>query len=99
MASGWSVGVKRVGKVKPVRSGIIGIAKGGGVRGLLQSQADAAASRCNSIAGTVHSRTAPLYASEIKVLDNTAAGRVYAANVEAHVDNRLRNTLKKGCGA
>lgn len=98
MARGWTLDVKRVGKVKPVRAGIVGITKGGGVCRLLLSQADAAAQRCNSMAGTVHSRNEPLYESEIKFLDNTAAGRVYTANVEAFVDNRLRNTLKKGCG-
>ena len=96
MAKGWTF--KRVGKVKPVRSGIVGVTKGGGVCRLLLSQADAAAQRCNSMAGTVHSRNEPLYGSEIKLLDNTAAGMVYTANVGAFVDNRLRNTLKKGCG-
>ena len=96
MGSGW--GVKLDGKIKIIPGGVIEIAKSQGVCELLLSQADKAAQRCNSLAQPVHSRNAPLYESELKMLDHTAGATVYCANVEAHVDNRLRNTLKKGCG-
>lgn len=96
MGSGW--GARLDGKIKVIPSGVIEVAKSPGVCELLLSQADKAAQRCNSLAQPVHSRNAPLYESELKMLDHTAGATVYCANVEAHVDNRLRNTLKKGCG-
>lgn len=96
MGSGW--GVRLDGKVKIIPGGVIEVVKSQGVCELLLSQADKAAQRCNSIAGGVDSRNAPLYESEIKMLDRTAGATVYCANVEAFVDNRLHNTLKKGCG-
>ena len=96
MGSGW--GVKLDGKIKIIPGGVIEIAKSQGVSEMLLSQADKAAQRCISMAGGISSRNAPLYESEIKMLDRTAGARVYAANVEAHMDNRLHNTLKKGCG-
>ena len=96
MGSGW--GVKLDGKIRIIPGGVIEIAKSQGVCELLLSQADKAAQRCNSMACGINSRNAPLYESEIKMLDRTAGARVYVASVEAHMDNRLHNTLKKGCG-
>ena len=95
---GWSLKLRRVGRIKPVAAGIIGITKGGGVQSMLMAQGEAAAARCNSMAHLSHGKSAPLYDCQLKMLDRTAAARVGVANKEAYVDNLRHNTLKKGCG-
>lgn len=96
MGSGW--GARLAGRVRIVRGGVVEISKSGGVQSLLAQQGAKCASRCNSMARLSHASTRPLYDSQPKMLTNTAACRVGCANVEAYVENRIHNTLKKGCG-
>lgn len=95
---GWSIKLRRVGKIRPVMAGIVGITKGGAVQSMLMAQGAAAAARCNSMARLTHGKHAPLYDCQLKMLDHTASARVGVANREAYVDNLKHNTLKKGCG-
>lgn len=96
MGSGPSM--RLVGRVRPLTPGIVSITKSAGVRALLAKQGDSAAARCNSIASLPHAKEAPRYESSLKDLTYTSAARVSIANVEALIDNRKHNTLKKGCG-
>ena len=85
-------------KIRLIPSGVAEVAKSPGVQYLLYHQGAKCASACNSIGHLSHSKVQPKYDWGIKMLDHTAACRVGCANTEAYVDNRIHNTLKKGCG-
>lgn len=93
---GWSLKMRRVGRIKPVERGIVEITTGGAVSSMLMAQGEKAAARCNALAHLPHGK--PEYDCQLKMLNKTASARVGVANADAYIDNLKHNTLKKGCG-
>ena len=93
---GWSLKMRRVGRIKPIERGIVEITKGGAVSSMLMAQGEKAAARCNALAHLSHGN--PVYECQLKMLGKTASARVGVANTDAYIDNLKHNTLKKGCG-
>lgn len=93
---GWTLKMRRVGRIKTVERGIVEITKGGAVSSMLIAQGEKAAARCNALAHLSHGN--PLYTCQLKMLGKTASARVGVANSDACIDNLKNNTLKKGCG-
>lgn len=87
-----------VGKVDYIPSGGSAVLRQPGVTSMLRSQAEAAASRCNSMAHLGHASEPPRYEAAQKNLRWFTGYTVSAANDEAGIDNLKHNTLKKGCG-
>ena len=93
---GWSLKMRRVGRIRPVERGIVEITKCGAVSSMLMAQGESAAARCNALAHLSHGN--PVYGCQLKMLGKTASARVGVANSDAYIDNLKHNTLKKGCG-
>ncbi len=95
MGSGCKV--KLVGKVRYLPAGGSEVLRQPGVVSLLRQQAESAAARCNSMAHLGHASTAPAYEAVQKGVRYFDGYVVRTANAEAAIDNRVHNTLKKGC--
>lgn len=89
-------------RVRHVDSGVHAVLKSDGVKAMLESQAAAAAARCNALCDPGLRRAGARYESKGVLRGYTAGGLVYEAGERngrlAGLDNLHNNTLKKGCG-
>lgn len=89
-------------RIKHVDSGVRAVLKSDGVKAMLESQAAAAAARCNALCSPAFRHAGARYESKGVQRCYTAGGLVYEAGEEngryAGLDNLRNNTLKKGCG-
>lgn len=89
-------------RIRHVDSGVRAVLKSDGVKAMLESQAAAAAARCNALCDPALRRAGARYESKGVQRGYTAGGLVYEAGERdgrlAGLDNLRNNTLKKGCG-
>jgi hypothetical protein len=81
--------------VKINMAGVREVLRSKGVQSLLKREAQAACSRCNSLA---HDAGSEPYAWSVDAHSHTATGHVFTATAAGKRDNAKYNTLLKGSG-
>lgn len=92
----------RCTKVSSIESGVIEVLKSDGVRSMISSQAEKAASRCNAMMQPQLAHAGGRYEASTKDMHYLVGGVVSCGGADggkfARIDNYRQNTLKKGCG-